>query len=103
VRNGRPCPEDTVDEQHVDGLEEPAPEPSPRLRAAGEQALQRGRGVRPSSLGCDAGDRLLRVLEGIGRIDHVCHEQAGVLFAENPEPREEWEREQLEGSTRSFI
>jgi hypothetical protein len=103
VRHERPCPEDAVDEQDVDGLEEPAPEASPRLRAAGEQALRRGRGVRPSTLGSDAGDRLLRVLERIGRIDHVCHEQAGVLFAEDPEPREEWEREHLEESTRSFI
>jgi hypothetical protein len=46
---------------------------------------------------------LLRVLEMAGWIDHVCREQVGGLFAEDPEPCDEWEREQLEDSTRSFI
>jgi hypothetical protein len=95
--------EQQLPEDAVDDVEEPEPEAPPRLRAAGEDILRRGQDVRSSSLENDVGDRLLRVLHQVGRIDHVCHEQAGGLFAEDREPRDEWEREDLEQSTRGFI
>jgi hypothetical protein len=91
-------PEDTVGD-----VEEPEAEAPPRLRAAGEDILRRGQDVRSSSLESDIGDRLLRVLHQVGLIDHVCHEHAGGLFAEDREPQDEWEREDLEQSTRGFI
>jgi hypothetical protein len=81
-------PEDAVEE-----IEEPEPEAPPRLRAAGEDVLRRGQEVRSSSLESDVGDRLLRVLHQVGRIDHVCQEHAGGLFGDDREPRDEWERE----------
>jgi hypothetical protein len=94
-------PEDVVDD--IDDVEEAEHEAPPRLRAAGEDILRRGQDVRSTSLESDVGDRLLRVLHQVGRIDHVCHEQAGGLFAEDREPRDEWEREDVEQSTRGFI
>ena len=101
VEREQQLPEDAV--QDVDDVEEPEPEAPPRLRAAGEDILRRGQDVRSSSLESDVGDRLLRVLHQVGRIDHVCHEHAGGLFGEDLEPRDEWEREDLEQSTRGFI
>jgi hypothetical protein len=95
--------EQQLPENAVDDVEEPEPEAPPRLRAAGEDVLRRGQDVRSSSLESDVGDRLLRVLHQVGRIDHVCHEHAGGLFGEDREPRDEWEREDLEQSTRGFI
>ena len=99
VEREQQLPEDAVDD--VDDVEEPEPEAPPRLRAAGEDVLRRGQDVRSSS--SDVGDRLLRVLHQVGRIDHVCHEHAGGLFGEDREPRGEWEREDLERSTRGFV
>jgi hypothetical protein len=101
VEREQQLPEDAVDD--IDDIEESEPEAPPRLRAAGEDSLRRGQDVRSSSLESDVGDRLLRVLHQVGRIDHVCHEQAGGLFREDREPRDEWEREELEQSTRGFI
>ena len=94
-------PVDDIDD--IEDIEEPEPEAPPRLRAAGEDILRRGQDVRSSSLESDVGDRLLRVLHQVGRIDHVYHEQAGGLFGEDRAPRDEWEREDLEQSTRGFI
>jgi hypothetical protein len=77
VRRERSGREAAVDEDDLD-----EPEASPRLCAAGEQALRRGRDVRPSALSSEAGERLLRALEMVGRIDHVRREHAGGLFGE---------------------
>jgi hypothetical protein len=101
VEREQQLPEDAVED--IDDVEEPEPEAPPRLRAAGEDILRRGQDVRSSSLESDIGDRLLRVLHQVGRIDHVCHEHAGGLFAEDREPQDEWERAELEQSTRGFI
>jgi hypothetical protein len=101
VEREQQLPEDDIDD--IDDVEEREPEAPPRLRAAGEDILRRGQDVRSSSFESDVGDRLLRVLHQVGRIDHVCHEQAGGLFAEDREPRDEWEREDLEQSTRGLI
>jgi hypothetical protein len=101
VEREQQLPEDAVED--IDDVEELEPEAPPRLRAAGEDILRRGQDVRSSSLESDIGDRLLRVLHQVGRIDHVCHEHAGGLFAEDREPRDEWERVDLEQSTRGFI